>query len=575
VGASAEQLAGVRVHVMDSGGTQALSLARTGPDGSWSAALPPGNYSVRAVADDRAAGAPQAISLPAQGLDGVGLSLGASSRIDVTAGDESGPLPVKVVAIPIAYGRAALPSALGEPDAFQSVVAFAEAGHASLPVFPGQWKVTVSRGFEYDVASASVMAPSGGVAPLTATLHRVVDTTGWVSGDFHVHAQGSIDGTDLYADKVRAFAAEGVEVPVSTDHEFISDFGPTVRALGLGAFMHSIAGTELTTTFVGHFNIFPLLPDPAAVNRGAFQWYDRLVPDVISEARLRRTPVGAPVVQMNHPRTLGMAYLDTVQFEPFSFTVGANAAHFMTDWDAMEVWNGFPVNEFEGCPTADPACLADVPSHPVAADWFAFLDHGIRVAGTGNSDSHAASLQPVGYPRTYLRVGSDDPAGLQDAVLVAAIKSQAVTVSGGPFLMASAPGRSGLPVGPGGTAVTDASGGTPVVKLTIDLQAPTWMGPLARVDVWRGDANARMGAVRALSIDLTQGPYKDSGTAVRRLLTTVAVPVPVDSWLVVTARGNDVQALRPVVELDVPPYAITNPIWVDADGDGIVKPVKP
>jgi hypothetical protein len=575
VGPAGEPIAGARVHVTDAAGQQVLSMARSKRDGSWSAVLPPGNIAVRAVADDRAAGSAQPLALSSGGLESVELQLGAASRIDVAGGDERGALPVKVVAEPIGNGRANLPAALGEKSASQSVIAFAQDGRASLPVFPGNWKVTVSRGFEYDVSVSTVVAPAGGAAQVPAQLHRVVDTAGWVSADFHVHAQNSIDGDDLLAEKVRAFAAEGVEVPVSTEHEYVGDFGPTVRALGLDAFMHAMAGTELTTTFVGHFNIFPLVPEPARVNRGAFEWYGRLVPDVIAEARRRPAAGGAPVVQLNHPRAIGMAYLDSVGFEPeqFAATAPGNAAHFMTAWDAMEVWNGHPLSEFDGCGAEDPpSCVV---RHPTRVDWFAFLDRGIRVTGTGNSDSHTASLRPVGYPRTYVRVASDEPAGVEDAAVVAAVKGQAATISGGPFLMVSAPGTAGVPVGPGGTAVADGSGGTRVVKLRIDVQAPVWMGPLSRVDVWRGDANARQGAVLAVSLDLKQGPYRDSGAAVRRVGTTVNVATPVDTWIVVTVRGAEKKALRPVVEMDVPAFAIANPIWVDADGDGKVAPLRP
>jgi len=506
----------------------------------------------------------------------VKLSLAAAARIDVTAAGDLGALPVKVVAEPVASGRPNLPAPLGEKYSFEPLVAFTATGHVTLPVFPGQWKVTVSRGFEYDVAVSTVVAPAGpdNFATVNAKLARVVDTTGWVSGDFHVHAQNSIDGDDLLAEKVRAFAAEGVEVPVATEHEYISDFSPTVAALGLGAFMHAIGGTELTTTAFGHFNVFPLLANPAAVNAGAFAWYGRTIPEVIAEARTRRTAAGAPIVQMNHPRTLLMAYLDAVHFEPASFTVQANAEHFMTGWDAMEVWNGAPLDHFEGCPTEDAACLLVVPTHPVAADWFGFLNKGLRVTGTGNSDSHTASLQPVGYPRTYLKVGSDDPAALDDAAVVSALKAQAAVISGGPFLLVSATALNGLPVGPGGTAAADWSSGAPIVKLKIDLQAPTWMGPLSRVDIWRGDASLDFGAKLVTSIDLTKAPFKDTGAKVVRLSTTVPVSTPRDTWLVVTARGANPKALWPVVGVDVPPYAITNPIWVDADGDGKVTPLR-
>ncbi len=575
VGPSGEPVAAARIHVTSASSGQVASLARTAADGTWSVALPTGSYFARAVASDRAGSAVQPVQLGASGASGLALQLGGAGRIEVSTTDESAALPAKIVAEPVGAGRPKLPASLGEPAELAPVVAFAADGRASLPAFPGQWRVTVSRGFEYDLHQSDVLVGASAAPQIFAQLHRVVDTTGWMSGDFHVHAQGSIDGDDLYAEKVRAFAAEGVEIPVSTEHELIGDFSETVAALGLGSFMHSMAGTELTTTVVGHFNVFPLTPEPAALNRGAFVWYGRPVPEVIAEARTRRTAAGSPLVQMNHPRTSGMAYLDAVQFDPFSLTAGANAQHFMTGWDAMEVWNGAPLQKFEGCPVPDPACVQGISATPTAADWFGFLDRGLALTGTGNSDSHTASLHEVGYPRNYLHVGSDDPATLTDAAVLAAVRAQQVTISGGPFLVASAADAHGNPVLPGGTATADASSGAPVVHLHLELQAPTWMGPLSRVDIWRGDAAARaMGAVIALSLDLTQGRYKDSGTAVRRLSATVDVPTPRDTWLVVTARGADPRALWPVVQAYVPPFAITNPIWVDADGDGNVSPLR-
>jgi hypothetical protein len=399
-------------------------------------------------------------------------------------------------------------------------------------------------------------------------LLRVVDTTGWMSGDFHVHAQFSPDGEDLLSEKVRAFAAEGVELPVSTEHEFIGDFGPTVRALGLQGFMHAIAGTEMTTTASGHFNIFPLTPRPDLLNHGGLNWYNRAIPDVLKEARARLTADGlTPIVQMNHPRSVGMAYLDAVHFDPDSFTAQASPADWSDNWDAMEIWNGVDLARFEGCPTQAPGCVA--PYHPTAFDWFAFLDRRKLVTGTGNSDSHKASLHEVGYPRNYVYVGGDDPTALRDPALMAALRAQKVVISGGPFLVTSVG-----PVMPGGTATAEVVNGLSTIHLTLDIQAPTWMGPLSQVDVWMGDTSPNGGHI-AKTIVLPA-----NGSAVLRYHATVDVQTPADTWLVATVRGpvdadGLSHALWPVVEAPLPPFAITNPIWVDADGDGVVRPLRP
>ncbi|MFN2548455.1 MAG: CehA/McbA family metallohydrolase [Myxococcales bacterium] len=553
-------VAGARVHVSDNTGV--LSFARTSGDGSWSARVRPGTCLVRAVADDRPGSAVQTVAVPSTGLLGVNLQLGARSTIDATATDaDLKPIPAKIVLEPVSTPRPSLPAAMGEMWDRQPIVVFSPDGKASVPVAPGTWHVTFSRGFEYDRPAFDVQAGSS----VTAKLRRVIDTTGWISGDFHVHAQYSPDGDDLLALKVRAFAAEGVEVPVSTEHEFIGDFGPAAAAQGLTPFMHTIAGTELTTTATGHFNVFPLTPIAGALNAGGFDWYNKTIPDVMAEAKKRLTAAGEiPIVQMNHPRTAGMAYLDAIHFDPNNFVAGVDAPDFMKDgWDAMEIWNGVPLANFEGC-LGDPNCVA--PSHPTAFDWFSFLDRGRRVTGTGNSDSHNASLREVGYPRNYVQIGTDDPGAATDAQVTRALRAMKVTISGGPFLTIGAPGG-----GIGDVVQPDFSSGSPVVHLTVRVQAPAWMGALDHVDIWMGDTFPQ-GAHVVRTIGLTGAPVVDG----LRYGAVVDIPISpaADTWLIATARGADVHALWPVVQEPVPPYAITNPIWIDADNDGTITPLR-
>ena len=56
---------------------------------------------------------------------------------------------------------------------------------------------------------------------------------GYISPDFHLHANYSFDSTDTVDLKVRAAVAEGLEIPVSSEHEYVLDFGPVVERLGL------------------------------------------------------------------------------------------------------------------------------------------------------------------------------------------------------------------------------------------------------------------------------------------------------------------------------------------------------
>ena len=62
--------------------------------------------------------------------------------------------------------------------------------------------------------------------------------------------------------------------------------------------------------------------------------------------------------------------------------------------------------------------------------------------------------------------------------------------------------------------------------------------------------------------------------------TTVDIPVTPPTWLIATVRGpidpvtHDSHALWPVVQSPVPPFAITNPIWIDANADNIWTPLR-
>jgi hypothetical protein len=53
--------------------------------------------------------------------------------------------------------------------------------------------VYVSRGTEFSLDSTPVTITAGATTPVTATVERVIDSSGFVAADFHVH---SIDSPD-------------------------------------------------------------------------------------------------------------------------------------------------------------------------------------------------------------------------------------------------------------------------------------------------------------------------------------------------------------------------------------------
>ena len=51
--------------------------------------------------------------------------------------------------------------------------------------------------------------------------------------DFHIHTYHSADSSDDVEYKVKGAIADGLEIPVSSEHEYIIDFQPFIQKLGL------------------------------------------------------------------------------------------------------------------------------------------------------------------------------------------------------------------------------------------------------------------------------------------------------------------------------------------------------
>ena len=106
--------------------------------------------------------------------------------------------------------------------------------------------------------------------------------------DYHMHTHRSVDSEDTGRAKVSALVADGLEIAIRSEHEWVSDFQPVIDELGLSDFAIGFAGEELTTFTYGHFGVFPLVVEPTRPSSGAVTWFDRLAPEVFTEAHRAR-----------------------------------------------------------------------------------------------------------------------------------------------------------------------------------------------------------------------------------------------------------------------------------------------
>ncbi|HWU86562.1 MAG TPA: CehA/McbA family metallohydrolase, partial [Kofleriaceae bacterium] len=414
-------------------------------------------------------------------------------------------------------------------------VAFATSGTATLPVPPGSWEVIVSRGYEYELVQQTVTVAAGGMAGVNAQMDHAVDTAGVQCGDFHIHTWRSNDSGDDSLEKVAQAIADGVELPVRSDHEYVADFSAEIARLGAQKFAAGMGSIELTSFEVwGHMGVFPMVPDPGAVNAGAPRWqtfptpeapdtpFETLSPRAVFDQV--RTRPEAPVIIINHPRG-NTNYFGYVGYDP-----ATGLADSVADWDTkftlVEVFN-------------DASWQSNRTTH--VADWFGLLRAGRKVFAVGSSDSHGLVSSPVGYPRTCIALGTDDPRQLTPALVRDRLAAGHSIVSGGVYVEAR--------IGAAGPGDTTTGAGNP---MTVDVvvRAATWI-----------DVDAIEVVVDGKTVDtipIMPGDADPGDPAVRWRGSIPVQTAATGGFVVIAAYGD--RKLEPVH--DRTPFGVANPIFV-------------
>ncbi len=337
-------------------------------------------------------------------------------------------------------------------------VAFTSTGAVELRVDPGDHQVIVSRGYEFELHTEPVTVAAGETAHVSAALDHVVDTTGVMCADYHIHTFRSPDSEDDAHLKVLGMIADGLEIPIRSDHQWINDFQPLIEEMGLSQFAFGISGDELTTFQYGHFGVFPVTEDRTQPNGSAFPWVGLLPPALFTNVRARSEQ---PALIINHPRSGGalMGYFNAAGYDT------TTASPSRTDyWDeAFTLVEVFNDSDFESNRDS------------TVADWFSLINSGRRVFAVGSSDSHHIYTSPVGYPRTCLALGTDDPTTLTPNMVRDVTAAGHSFVSGGLFLDV---------VGPDGSHPGDEVNGVgDTAMFEVTVQAPSWVRDVNRLEV--------------------------------------------------------------------------------------------
>lgn len=402
---------------------------------------------------------------------------------------------------------------------------------ASVGVAPGSWRAAISRGLEHDAVIVDAELAAGDTTTINGPLARVLDTTGWISLDTHLHSEMSTDSVIPLDERLRAVAAEGVEVAISTDHDFLTDYQPIVDELELSPWLVPVIGVEASSFIWGHLNSWPLEVDEDVPAHGAPVWYQRSPGEVMTELRA----LGSPAIQINHPRNSSTGLFELIDFDrntlmatrdPISMGLPPDATLLDLGFDAIEVCN-------EGGESFEEGFL----------DWLAFVAAGHPAAATGSSDSHGATAY-AGKCRTYVYVGNDEVASLDIRAVNDAVRARRVTVAGGSFITATV--GDALP----GDMVT----ATGEVAVRVRVQAPPW-SPVTELRVYE-----------KTELILTI-PLDPASTDVVRHDADVTLPLGTSDTAFVFRVENGESVI-----LGGTNPSFTNPILVDVDGDGVFDP---
>jgi hypothetical protein len=468
---------------------------------------------------------------------------GAALPSRITIVDSTGALIPLVPSVPSPTPATGIGSGLAStpPLALRPGVIYTPNGQARVGLRPGEYTLYATRGFEYGLDQKQISIAAGDSVRVQLSIRREVETPGWISSDTHTHTfTHSRHGDATIEERVITLAGEGIELPIAADHNYLTDYSEAAELMGVRSYFTPVIGNEVTTR-KGHFNVFPVASGSRVPDFRIEHW------PALMES-IRSTP-GVQVVILNHPRDLHS------NFRPFgeenlNRVTGENRRGFEFTFDAVELVNSS-------------ALQSDLMQ--VFHDWFALLNYGYRIAGVGSSDGHDVSRYIVGQGRTYVKSDATNPGKIDiDEACRNFLKGQ-LLVSMGLLALITMEDQ----FGPGDLA-TDLE---EEFTVTIQVLGPSW----TRAD--RVELYANGQKIREQQIPLSKGT-----AAGEKARVIWKLPRPShDFHLVAIAAGPGVRApywpiARPyqATSLDWNPLVIsaTNPVWIDADGDGQFTPAR-
>lgn len=375
---------------------------------------------------------------------------------------------------------------------------------------------------------------------ITFRLDKVINLKGYISIDPHLHTINS-DGTQSVADRVKSIVAENLDVTIATDHNFVTDYLPALEELGLIDYLRVFSGSEVTplNNYL-HFNNYVLTIKSEEKTNGSIITRFEKVKDLF-EACQKKNP--GSLLQLNHPRSGNLGYFNNIGLDQDKASYASGDLEL--GFDLVEVMNGAGFHRG---------------NDQAVADWLHLLNKGHFFPAVGSSDSHQADGGEPGYSRVYVRCSNK----LKDLTwedISSPLKKGQSFVSNGPVIEFHV-NRKYQP----GDLLTDKDG---KVKIRVRVFSVPW------VDV--SEIRIIVNGERKFT-----SPVNSPGVKVKKFDKTFDLELKGDAFIVAEVLGQ--KSLYPVIQQPANsgekeeaalPYALTNPVFVDVDGNKEFDPPWP
>ncbi|MCC6548093.1 hypothetical protein IT570_13080 [Candidatus Sumerlaeota bacterium] len=464
-------------------------------------------------------------------------------------------IPGKISFLPL---RGTAEADFGYPGALESgPTVLSTTGRGVIEAPLGQYRVVASHGTEYHSKELRVKVDQLKSETVRFELKRAYKTDGWISADIGVLTDKSPQSRITPRDRVASALAEGVDWIVTADAGVPTDLQPVVDEMGVADQLRASRGFRLGSTRdkrAGEFLLFPVescstgtTPDfSKAIN--ATTWKDAI-------SGLRALCPNSVLV-MHRPLFPQIGLL-TIQGYNTATQAFPDDANLDFDVDAFQLWEG----KREGL----------LPASVQA--WLQLAAHRDQIVPVGYSLSTGTHNEEVGYPRMYIRSSQSDPRKFDLDELARTIKQGKVLITNGPFIELKVNG-----VEPGDIVTAKDK----MVELDLKVYTPNWAN-VSSITINMNGALSRKIMLPPGSVDAESGQVYPNPASGKADDEKIKLQVTKDCIMTVVVEGDPALPQDPVNPYFVPvrdpnisrgqySYAFAQPVFIDGDGDGLVKP---